>query len=101
MSEPPAPGAFFPFVYDELRRLAAARLAGKAKGYSLRQDCQSALDLPDLARPTASGSKPGRGRLPPSTRPVTPSKFNPRQPDSQPKTRLLQGQYFTVLTFSS
>ena len=29
MSEPPAPGGYFPLVYDELRRLAAARLAGE------------------------------------------------------------------------
>lgn len=35
MSEPPAPGGFFPLVYDELRRLAAARLAGEAHGHSL------------------------------------------------------------------
>ena len=35
MSEPAAPGGFFPLVYDELKRLAAARLAGEAKGHSL------------------------------------------------------------------
>ena len=33
MSTPP--GGFFPLVYDELRRLAAARLAGEGKGHSL------------------------------------------------------------------
>ena len=33
---PPAPpGGFFPAVYDELRRLAAARLAGERAGHSL------------------------------------------------------------------
>ena len=31
----PAPGGFFPLVYDELRKLAAARLAGEANGHSL------------------------------------------------------------------
>ena len=30
-----APEDFFPLVYDELKRLAAARLAGEAKGHSL------------------------------------------------------------------
>jgi RNA polymerase sigma factor (TIGR02999 family) len=35
MSEPLAPGGFFPLVYNELRRLAAARLAGEANGHSL------------------------------------------------------------------
>ena len=35
MSEPAAPGGFFHLVYDELRKLAAARLAGEAYGHSL------------------------------------------------------------------
>ncbi len=35
MSEPPAPGGFFPALYDELRRLAAARLAGERAGHTL------------------------------------------------------------------
>jgi RNA polymerase sigma factor (TIGR02999 family) len=35
MSEPQGPSDYFPLVYDELRRLAAARLAGEAKGHSL------------------------------------------------------------------
>ena len=35
MSALPAPEDFFPLVYDELRRLAAARLAGEADGHSL------------------------------------------------------------------
>jgi RNA polymerase sigma factor (TIGR02999 family) len=36
MSDPPAPpGGFFPAVYDELKRLAAARLAGEGRGHSL------------------------------------------------------------------
>jgi RNA polymerase sigma factor (TIGR02999 family) len=30
-----APEGFFPLVYDELKRLAAARLAGEGKGHSL------------------------------------------------------------------
>ncbi len=30
-----APGGYFPLVYDELKRLAAARLAGEARGHSL------------------------------------------------------------------
>ena len=35
-AEPPAPpGGFFPAVYDELRRLAAARLAGERAEHSL------------------------------------------------------------------
>jgi RNA polymerase sigma factor (TIGR02999 family) len=35
-AEPPAPpGGFFPAVYDELKRLAAARLAGEGAGHSL------------------------------------------------------------------
>ncbi len=35
-AEPPAPaGGFFPVVYDELKRLAAARLAGERAGHSL------------------------------------------------------------------
>jgi RNA polymerase sigma factor (TIGR02999 family) len=35
-AEPPAPpGGFFPLVYDELKRLAAARLAGERTGHSL------------------------------------------------------------------
>jgi RNA polymerase sigma factor (TIGR02999 family) len=35
-AEPPAPpGGFFPLVYDELRRLAAARLAGEHARHSL------------------------------------------------------------------
>jgi RNA polymerase sigma factor (TIGR02999 family) len=32
---PEPPGGFFPIVYDELRRLAAARLAGERAGHSL------------------------------------------------------------------
>jgi RNA polymerase sigma factor (TIGR02999 family) len=32
---PEPPGGFFPAVYDELRRLAAARLAGERAGHSL------------------------------------------------------------------
>ena len=32
---PAPPGGFFPAVYDELRRLAAARLAGERAGHSL------------------------------------------------------------------
>ncbi len=36
MSDSPAPpGGFFPAVYDELKRLAAARLAGEGRGHSL------------------------------------------------------------------
>ena len=35
MSECPGPVGFFPLVYDELRRLAAARLAGEKDGHSL------------------------------------------------------------------
>jgi RNA polymerase sigma factor (TIGR02999 family) len=36
MSDPPAPpGGFFPVVYDELKQLAAARLAGEGRGHSL------------------------------------------------------------------
>ena len=35
-AEPPEPpGGYFPMVYDELRRLAAARLAGERAGHSL------------------------------------------------------------------
>ena len=32
---PERPGGFFPVVYDELKRLAAARLAGERSGHSL------------------------------------------------------------------
>jgi RNA polymerase sigma factor (TIGR02999 family) len=32
---PEPPGGYFPMVYDELRRLAAARLAGERAGHSL------------------------------------------------------------------
>jgi RNA polymerase sigma factor (TIGR02999 family) len=32
---PVPPGGFFPMVYDELKRLAAARLAGERSGHSL------------------------------------------------------------------
>ena len=35
MSDAPPDGGFFPVVYDELRRLAAARLAHEAAGHSL------------------------------------------------------------------
>jgi RNA polymerase sigma factor (TIGR02999 family) len=35
MSATPPEAGFFPVVYDELRRLAAARLAGEAAGHSL------------------------------------------------------------------
>jgi RNA polymerase sigma factor (TIGR02999 family) len=35
MSESPPDGGFFPLVYDELRRLAAAKLAGEPAGHSL------------------------------------------------------------------
>jgi hypothetical protein len=35
MSEAPADGGFFPLVYDELRRLAAAKLAGEPVGHTL------------------------------------------------------------------
>jgi RNA polymerase sigma factor (TIGR02999 family) len=35
MSQPVEPGGFFPLVYDELKRLAAARLAGERAGHSL------------------------------------------------------------------
>ena len=35
MSHAPAGRGFFPLAYDELRRLAAARLAGEAAGHSL------------------------------------------------------------------
>jgi RNA polymerase sigma factor (TIGR02999 family) len=35
MSEPAAPAGYFPLVYDELKRLAAARLAREGKGHSL------------------------------------------------------------------
>jgi RNA polymerase sigma factor (TIGR02999 family) len=35
MSESPPKGGFFPLVYDELRRLAAARLAGEPAGHTL------------------------------------------------------------------
>jgi RNA polymerase sigma factor (TIGR02999 family) len=35
MSEFPPDGGFFPVVYDELRRLAAAKLAGEPLGHSL------------------------------------------------------------------
>ena len=31
----PSPGGFFPAVYNELKRLAAARLAGEGEGHSL------------------------------------------------------------------
>jgi RNA polymerase sigma factor (TIGR02999 family) len=35
MSNAPSDVGFFPLVYDELRRLASARLAGEAAGHSL------------------------------------------------------------------
>jgi RNA polymerase sigma factor (TIGR02999 family) len=35
MSESPADGGFSPLVYDELRRLAAAKLAGEPAGHTL------------------------------------------------------------------
>ena len=35
MSASPPDGDFFPLVYDELRRLAAAKLAGEPAGHSL------------------------------------------------------------------
>jgi RNA polymerase sigma factor (TIGR02999 family) len=35
MSESPPDGGFFPQVYDELRRLAAAKLAGEPAGHTL------------------------------------------------------------------
>jgi RNA polymerase sigma factor (TIGR02999 family) len=35
MSQSREPGGFFPVFYDELKRLAAARLAGEAAGHSL------------------------------------------------------------------
>jgi RNA polymerase sigma factor (TIGR02999 family) len=35
MSEPEPLGGYFPLVYDELKRLATARLAGEGKGHSL------------------------------------------------------------------
>jgi RNA polymerase sigma factor (TIGR02999 family) len=35
MSESPSEGGFFPLVYDELRRLAAAKLAGEPAGHTL------------------------------------------------------------------
>jgi RNA polymerase sigma factor (TIGR02999 family) len=35
MSESPPEGGFFPLVYDELRRLAAAKLAGESAGHTL------------------------------------------------------------------
>jgi RNA polymerase sigma factor (TIGR02999 family) len=35
VSDPAAPGGYFPLVYDELRRLAAARLAGERPGHTL------------------------------------------------------------------
>jgi RNA polymerase sigma factor (TIGR02999 family) len=35
MSESPPDGGFFPVVYDELRRLAAAKLAGEPAGHTL------------------------------------------------------------------
>ena len=35
MSEPPPLGGYFPLVYDELRRLAASRMAGERDGHSL------------------------------------------------------------------
>jgi len=35
MSATPPDGDFFPLVYDELRRLAAAKLAGEPAGHSL------------------------------------------------------------------
>ena len=35
MIEPGPPGGFFPLVYDELRRLAASKLAGESAGHTL------------------------------------------------------------------
>jgi hypothetical protein len=35
MSEPPPDGGYFPLVYDELRRLAAAKLAHEPAGHTL------------------------------------------------------------------
>jgi RNA polymerase sigma factor (TIGR02999 family) len=35
MSESPPDGGFFPLVYDELRRLAASKLAGEPAGHTL------------------------------------------------------------------
>jgi RNA polymerase sigma factor (TIGR02999 family) len=35
MSDSPPDGGFFPLVYDELRRLAAAKMAGEPVGHSL------------------------------------------------------------------
>ena len=65
MSDAQPDGGFFPAVYDELKRLAAARLAGERSGYSL-----DATVLVHEAYPPAGRSEirrplwllPGRGR---------------------------------------
>ena len=50
MSEPPPDGGFFPLVYDELRRLAAAKLAGEPAGPHARRHGAGARGVPPARR---------------------------------------------------
>ena len=79
---PEPPGGFFPAVYDELKRLAAARLAGERAGHSLDATALVARGVPppgrsDVRRPQRllprrgrrHAADPGRPRPPPQGRP--------------------------------
>ena len=68
--DPQAAADLLPLVYDELRRLAAARMAGQAAGHTLQPTAlvhEAYLRL--VGRPTARGGTAGATSSPPRPRP--------------------------------
>src|SRR4029450_4924040 len=78
--DPHAANELLPLVYEELRKLAAAKLAHEKPGQTLQATAlvhEAYLRLVGSQEPGASGQKPESAHLAPGSRPLVPA-FNSR-----------------------
>ncbi|MCI0358496.1 MAG: ECF-type sigma factor [Planctomycetaceae bacterium] len=79
--DPAAAEQLLPLVYDELRKLAAAKLAHEKPGQTLQATAlvhEAYLRLVGSQGPGTSSQEPGEANLAPGSRPLAPGSFSSR-----------------------